>query len=180
MLSDALPLTSVTTPSVVAPSRNVTVPVGTPAPDVTVELSVTVCPTMDGFGVDVRLVDVAAAAGALTTWFTVAEVLTANVALPLYVAVSGWVPTVSVDVTSEALPLTSVTVPSTVAPSLNVTVPVGTPAADVTVELSVTVCPTVEGFGVDVRLVDVAAAAGALTTWFTVGEVLAANAALPL
>src|SRR2546427_10758668 len=88
-------------------------------------------PFLSGFGVDVRLVDVAAAAGALTTWFTVAEVLTANVALPLYVAVSGWVPTVSVGVTSEAVPLTSVTVPSTVAPSLNVTVPVGTPAADV-------------------------------------------------
>src|SRR5436853_6364570 len=71
MLSDALPLTSVTTPSVVAPSRNVTAPVGTPAPDVTVELSVTVWPTIEGFGVEVRLVDVAAAAGALTTWFTV-------------------------------------------------------------------------------------------------------------
>src|SRR6266568_1780822 len=180
MLSEALPLTSVTVPSAVAPSLKVTVPVGTPAPDVTVELSVTVCPTMDGFGVDVRLVDVAAAAGALTTWFTVAEVLTANVALPLYVAVSGWVPTVSVDVTSEALPLTSVTVPSTVAPSLKVTVPVGTPAPDVTVELSVTVCPTMDGFGVEVKLVDVAAAAGALTTWFTVAEVLTANVALPL
>jgi len=36
------------------------------------------------------------------------------------------------------------------------------------------------GASSDVRLVDVAAAAGALTTWFTVGEVLAANAALPL
>src|SRR2546422_8663553 len=80
MLSDALPLTSVTTPSVVAPSRNVTAPVGTPAPDVTVELSVTVCPTVEGFGVEVRLVDVAAAAGALTTWVTVAEVLPANAA----------------------------------------------------------------------------------------------------
>ena len=83
MLSDALPLTSVTTPSVVAPSRNVTVPVGTPAPDVTVELSVTACPTVEGFGVDVRLVDVAAAAGALTIWFTVGELLAANAGLPL-------------------------------------------------------------------------------------------------
>ena len=176
-MSEALPLTSVTVPSAVAPSLNVTVPVGTPAPEVTVELSVTVCPTVEGFGVDVRLVDVAAAAGALTTWFTVAEVLTANVALPLYVAVSGWVPTVSVDVTSEALPLTSVTVPSTVAPSLNVTVPVGTPAADVTVELSVTAWPLVEGLGLEVRLVEVAAG---FTIWVTVGDVLAANVALPL
>src|SRR2546427_12272348 len=81
---------------------------------------------------------------------------------------------------SEALPLTSVTVPSTVAPSLNVTVPVGTPAPEVTVELSVTVCPTVEGFGVEVKLVDVAAAAGALATGVTVGEVLAANAPHPV
>src|SRR5438094_591176 len=157
MLSDALPLTSVTTPSVVAPSRNVTVPVGTPAPDLTVELRVTACPPVDGFGVEVKLVDVAAAAGALTTWFTVAEVLTANVALPLYVAVSGWVPTVSVDVTSEALPLTSVTVPSTVAPSLNVTVPVGTPAADVTVALSVPAVTAGPGVGRLVRLVEVVA-----------------------
>src|SRR3989454_2753522 len=157
MLSEALPLTSVTVPSAVAPSLKVTVPVGTPAPDVTVELRVTVWPTIDGFGVEVKLVDVAAAAGALTTWFTVAEVLTANVALPLYVAVSGWVPTVSVDVTSEAVPLTSVTVPSTVAPSLNVTVPVGTPAAGATVELGVTAGTLGAGSGVQGRVVEVAA-----------------------
>src|SRR5262249_36660966 len=177
MLSEALPLTSVTVPSTVAPSLKVTVPVGTPAPDVTVELSVTDCPTTDGFGADVRLVDVAAAAGALTTWFTVGEVLVANVALPLYVAVSGWVPTVRVDVTREALPSPRVAVPTPVAPSLNVTVPVGPPAADVTVALSVTAWPLVEGFGLEVRLVDVAAG---FTVWFTVGEVLAANVALPL
>src|SRR2546426_12741262 len=106
-------------------------------------------------GFDLSLVDVAAAAGALTTWFTVAEVLTANVALPLYVAVSGWVPTVSVDVTSEALPLTSVTVPSTVAPSLNVTVPVGTPTAGATVDLSVTAWPLCAGTDGEDRLVRV-------------------------
>src|SRR3989449_10834202 len=63
MLSDALPLTSVTTPSEVAPSLNVTVPVGTPVAGgagLTVALSVTACPTVEGFGVEVRLVDVAA------------------------------------------------------------------------------------------------------------------------
>src|SRR5207244_12635820 len=106
-MSEALPLTSVTVPSAVAPSLNVTVPVGTPAPEVTVELSVTVWPTVEGFGVDVRLVDVAAAAGALTTWFTVGEGLAADVALRLYVAVSGWVRGVGVDVAGEAMPLTS-------------------------------------------------------------------------
>jgi len=81
---------------------------------------------------------------------------------------------------SDALPLFRVTTPREVAPSLNVTVPVGTPAAEVTVELSVTACPTVEGLGVEVRLVDVAAAAGAFTICVTTGEVLAANVALPL
>src|SRR5881397_1007664 len=168
---EALPLTSVAVPSTVAPSRNVTVPVGTAAAEVTVALSVTACPVVDGFGVEVRVVVVAAAAGAFTTWFTVAEVLAANVALPPYAAVSGCVPTASVEMESEALPLTSVAVPSTVAPSRNVTVPVGTPAAEVTVALSVTACPVVEGFGVEVKLVVVDAAGGALTTWVTKAEV---------
>src|SRR2546428_409835 len=118
MLSEALPLTSVTVPSTVAPSLNVTVPVGTPAPDVTVTLSVTAWAVLEGLG---RVVGVVAAAGGLTVWFTVGEVLAANVALPLYVAESGWLPTMRVDVTSEALPLTSVTVARTVAPSRNVT-----------------------------------------------------------
>jgi len=83
MLSEALPVTSVTVPSVAAPSLNVTVPVGTPAPDVTVELSVTVWPTVEGLGVEVRLVEVAAAAAAFTIWVTVAEVLAAKLAFPL-------------------------------------------------------------------------------------------------
>ncbi len=83
MLSEALPLTRVTVPSAVAPSRNVTVPVGTPAAEVTVALRVTACPVVDGFGVDVSLVVVAAAAGAFTSCVTTAEVLAAKVALPL-------------------------------------------------------------------------------------------------
>ena len=56
----------------------------------------------------------------------------------------------------EALPLTRVAVPITVAPSRNVTVPVGTPTAGataLTVALRVTVCPSVEGLGVEVRVV---------------------------
>src|SRR2546428_12635683 len=77
----------------------------------------------------------------------------------------------------EALPLTRSAMPSTVAPSRNVTVPVGTPAVEVTVALRVTACPVVEGFGVEVRVVVVAAAAGAFTIWVTTAEVLAANAA---
>src|SRR5437667_6277188 len=60
----------------------------------------------------------------------------------------------------DALPVApSVAVPIVVAPSLNATVPSGTPVAGatgLTVALSVTACPTVEGFGVEVRLVVVA------------------------
>src|SRR2546425_1171232 len=177
MVSEALPLTSVTVPSVVAPSLNVTVPVGTPAPDVTVELSVTVWPTVEGLGVEVRLV---LEFPAFTVCVRTADVLAANVAFPLNAAVSEWLPTARVVTLSEALPLTSVTVPSVVAPSLNVTVPVGTPAPEVTVALSVTVWPSEDGLGVLLMVVEVAAAAGALTTWLTVGEVLVAKVALPL
>src|SRR5262249_60558041 len=62
MVSDAVPLTTVTTPSDVAPSRNVTVPFsasGAGVTGATVALNVTVCPVTEGFGVEIRLVDVA-------------------------------------------------------------------------------------------------------------------------
>ena len=58
-MSEALPLTSVTVPSDVAPSRNVTVPVGTPSAGgtgLTVAVNVTACPVVEGLGVEVRLV----------------------------------------------------------------------------------------------------------------------------
>jgi len=65
--SEALPLTSVTTPSEIAPSLKVTVPVGTPAAGEaadTVAANVMACPAFEGFGVEVRLVIV-------FPWFTV-------------------------------------------------------------------------------------------------------------
>src|SRR3989442_14819789 len=86
MLSEALPLTSVSVPSTVPPSRNVTVPVGTPAPDVTVELSVTAWPLVEGLGLEVRLVEVAAGFAVWVTWGAVVAVIAA---LPLYVAEGG-------------------------------------------------------------------------------------------
>src|SRR5207245_2016749 len=178
MLSEALPLTSVTTPSEVAPSLNVTVPVGTPvagATALTVELRVTVWPTVEGFGEEVRLV---LEFPAFTVCVRTADVLAANVAFPLNAAVSEWLPTARVVTLSEALPLTSVTVPSVVAPSLNVTVPVGTPAAGVTVALVVTDVTTGPGLGGLVVVVEVAAAARAVTGWLTVGGVLVAKLGL--
>src|SRR3989442_4974179 len=79
---------------------------------------------------------------------------------------------------SEALPLTSVTVPRAVAPSLNVTVPVGTLAAEVTVALRVTACPVVDGFGVEVRLVDVAAGGRAVPNFLAAGGMVGGESAL--
>src|SRR5205809_7668188 len=108
MLSEALPFTSVTTPSEVAPSLNVTVPVGTPvagATALTVELKVTVWPTVEGFGEEVRLVLEFAA---FTVWVRTGDVLAANVALALNAAVRERLRTARVVRLSQALPLTAV------------------------------------------------------------------------
>src|SRR5437867_7099726 len=64
MTIDALPAASnVAVPITVAPSLNVTLPVGTPVAGVTgttVAVSVTACPTVEGLGEAVRVVVVAA------------------------------------------------------------------------------------------------------------------------
>src|SRR5207247_2007218 len=89
MVREALPLTSATTPSEVAPSRNVTLPVGTPvagATGLTVALRVTACPTAEGLGVDVKLVVVLAR---FTVCVTAAEVLAENARYPLYATMDG-------------------------------------------------------------------------------------------
>ena len=61
VLNDAWPEASTGTDnaSTVAPSRNVTVPVGVPEPDVTVAVKVTGWPNTDGFGDDPTPVAVA-------------------------------------------------------------------------------------------------------------------------
>src|SRR5207249_12249843 len=166
MLSEALPFTSVTVPSEVAPSLNVTVPVGTPvagATALTVELKVTVWPTVEGFGEEVRLV---LEFPAFTVCVRTADVLAANVAFPLNAAVREWLPTARVVTLSEALPLTSVTVPSAVAPSLNVTVPVGTPAPGGTVATGAAVVTGWAGLGGLLVEVGVGAEGGCGVTWF--------------
>jgi hypothetical protein len=67
--------------------------------------------------------------------------------------------------------LLSDVVPSDVVPSLNVTVPVG-PVEGETAAVKVTVCPFVEGFGLDVKVVVVLSLVVVLTTCTTVGDVL--------
>ena len=82
-MSEALPLTNVTVPSELAPSLNVTVPVGTPAAGgtgLTVAVNVTACPVVEGFGVEVRLVLVFRR---FTAWVTTGEVLPRKLGLPL-------------------------------------------------------------------------------------------------
>ena len=82
-MSDALPLTSVTTARAVLPSLKVTVPVGTPAAGETadtVAVNVTACPTFDGFGVEIRVVLVFPW---FTVWVTVADVLAWKFSPPL-------------------------------------------------------------------------------------------------
>src|SRR5712692_3094317 len=59
MLRVAVPLTSGAVPTVIPPSLNATVPVGTPvagATGLTVAVSVTACPPAEGFGMVVRVV----------------------------------------------------------------------------------------------------------------------------
>jgi len=76
----ATPPLSAAVPSVVAPFLNVTVPVGTPAEELTVAVNVTDCPKADGFGDDVSDSVVRAL---LTTCFSTGEVLALYVASPL-------------------------------------------------------------------------------------------------
>ena len=74
-------------PIVIVPLRNVTVPVGVPAPGavtVTVAVKRTLCPTADGFGEEDNDVVVFAL---FTTCETVALVLVLKLALPPYCAV---------------------------------------------------------------------------------------------
>jgi hypothetical protein len=67
VVSDATPPLSVPEPSVVAPSKKLTVPVGVPAPGATtatVAVRVLACPKTDGSGLEVKVAVVDA-------WFTV-------------------------------------------------------------------------------------------------------------
>src|SRR5262249_9556383 len=148
---------SVPEPIWAAPSKNVTVPVGVPVPDVTVAVKVTDWPNVLGVGAPVTVV-VVAAVPAVTVCVTGGEVLDANPAAPSYRAVIVCVPAVRADVLNVALPLaSSVPVPRVATPSRNVTDPVGVPDPDVTVAVNVTDWPTELGFGVAARVVVVAA-----------------------
>jgi hypothetical protein len=135
----SLPL-RVPLPSVVVPSRKVSVPVGLPE-----ELDVIVAVNVTGAPLDAEaaeLTNTALVAANAMVSVTAAEVLPAKFALPAYLQVTECAPTVSVEIVKVALPLLRVPMPSVVVPSRKLTVPVGVPLLpDVTVAVNVTDIP---------------------------------------
>src|SRR5512142_1347283 len=151
------PAPTATVPRITAPSLKVTVPVGVPDPGATaaaVAVKVTAWPVAAGLSDDPRATVVVAG---LTVSATAAEVLLAKPLLPAKEAVSAWLPTPS-DTLRVAWPAASTAaVPTTVVPSRKVTLPTGTPAFELTVAVSSSVCPKT-AVGADVPSVVVVAA----------------------
>jgi hypothetical protein len=149
---------SVPVPSTVAPSLNVTVPVGVlvlPAAFDTVAVNVTCCPVVIGFAEDVSAVEVAVR----TVSLTAVEVLPKKLVSPEYFAVIEWVPTAKEAVLNIAWAFApSGPVPICVLPSKNCTGPVGIPVVELdTVAVNVTDCPKAPGFADDTTTVELAA-----------------------
>jgi len=178
MVATALPF-NVPVPSVVVPSRKVTVPVGVPeVVDVIVAVNVTGVP-LDAEAAELTNASVVAVFAMVSV--SAAEVLAARVALPEYLAVIECVPTVSVDVAKVATaPPFSVPLPSVVVPSRKVTVPVGVPEV-----LDEIVAANVTGAPLDAEAAELTSAAvveiGAAAVMVSVSaaEVLLAKVALP-
>src|ERR1700693_4208653 len=93
-----------------------------------------------------------------TTCCTGFDLLLPKSESPPYTAVTGVVPTLSVEVIKTAEPPLKGPVPSTVLTSTNETASPsgGAPALEVTTAVNVTASPSVDGFGADVRVVVVA------------------------
>src|SRR4029077_13627284 len=128
-------------------------------------------------------VEVTALVGAIcpTDWLRRSEVLAVEFGVPWYVAVTGWTPTLRVEVTSEsATPLPRVAgLPKADPLTKNCTVPVGGSrlgARGATVAVKLTGCPSDEGLTDEVTVVVVPAAP---TVCVTV-PVLAAKFGSPL
>jgi hypothetical protein len=174
---------SVPDPRLVAPSRNITVPVGTfvPLAGVTLAINETLAPVVPVAG-PVSIVVVEMSAAAFTVCVSAGEVSAAKFVSPLYCAVIECDPGVSAVVDNVAFPpAPTVPIPREVAPSKNVTVPVIVPAvAEETVAVNVTLAPVVDGFKADVTTEVVAAFVPAFTVSVSAGEVLVENLVSPL
>lgn len=124
--------------SVVAPSVNVTEPVGVPALLATVAVKVTDWPEVDGFAEDASVVEVVA----FTVCVSVAVLGVPDVGVNVVPIV--WLPAARVLVVNVATPLVTATpLARTVLPSLNDAVP---DAAGVTVAVKVMLWPAFAGF----------------------------------
>ena len=143
----ATPALSGPDPSEVAPSENVTVPVGVPpAVLVTVAVKVTDWLPTEGFSDEVSIVVVGAA---LTVCRMIWDALEGNFASPLYCAEIICGPTTREDVAkvATALEFNVTAVPIRTPVSMNITVPVGVPVVElVTVAVNVTDAPQTLGF----------------------------------
>lgn len=97
--------------------------------------------------------------GAFIVSVSAADVLTAKLASPPYLAVIEWVPTDSDEVLKVACALApNMPVAIWVVPSENVTMPVGVPVVELeTVAVNVTDCPKVARFAEDISAVELAA-----------------------
>ena|SRR5580692_6133925 len=101
-----LPVMVIGVSSIFPPSKNDTEPLIVPGVvDVTVAVNVTPAPTVDGFGVAVSIVVVAAVPAVFTTCETTGDVSAEYVAFPPYCAVIECVPAKSVLVISDTLVL---------------------------------------------------------------------------
>lgn len=154
----ALPLVTVTAEaSVVAPSVNLTVPVGVPPDELMVAVKVTDCPGPEGVADEATAVVVAPP---VTDCESAVLALLPKLPLPVNAATIECVPAARVEVAKVALPAETATFEAkVVAPSVNVTAPVGVPPDEVIVAVNVTEAPDVDGFAEDVRAVEVAAVA---------------------
>jgi hypothetical protein len=129
----------------VAPSKKVTMPVGTPDPGLlttTVAVSMTDWPKTEEARDEATEVVVAAAR---TDWVSAVDVLAVKLVSPAKTAVIERSPTGSEVTVSDAIPAeSSVALPRGTAPSKKVTIPVGVPApgaCGATVAVKVTDCP---------------------------------------
>src|SRR5262249_61580713 len=152
------PLRGVAVRRPVVPSREVTVPVGVPAPGATaatVAVKVTDCPNTVGFVADTT---VALLLALLTVCGSVVEMLLEKLVSPPKATVIAWLATARAAVLKVAVPLASVAVPKVVVPSRKVAVPVGVPApgvAALTVAVRGTDWPNTDGFSDAVRAMGV-------------------------
>lgn len=167
-----------TVPRGVAPSKKVTVPVGGKGGRVTdpmtVALRTTGWPKTLPLGVLEKMV-VVVVGTLLTTWFKMGDVTEMKLTSPLYTAVMGCVPAISVEMPKVVVLVLAVLgvrvpVPRRVAPSKKETVPEGVPriVGALTLTVKVTKLPKIEGLSEEVRLMRGVAW---LTTWLRVEEV---------